>query len=103
MPIPAEPSPARGPRAVLPQAQVRAALEAEELRLHYQRVVDLASRRPAGVEALLRWDHPEGGLLPPDDFLPAIAHTSVMADVTRWVIRAALQDVVGWPGWTVSV
>jgi len=103
MPSPAELNPAGRPRAVLPQSQLRTALDRGELRLHYQRVVDLSTRRPSGVEALLRWDHPQGGLLPPDDFLPAVAHTPVMADITRWVVRTALGDLGSWPGWTVSV
>jgi EAL domain-containing protein (putative c-di-GMP-specific phosphodiesterase class I) len=66
-------------------------------------VVDLAQRRAIGVEALLRWEHPEGGLLPPDDFLPAVAHTPVMAEITSWVVRTALEDLTAWPGWTMSV
>jgi diguanylate cyclase len=103
MTSPAELNPPGRPRAVMPQAQVRAALRAGEFRLHYQRLVDLDSGRASGVEALLRWHHPQGGLLPPDDFLPAVAHTPVMHEITEWVVRTAVADLVGWPGWTASV
>jgi EAL domain-containing protein (putative c-di-GMP-specific phosphodiesterase class I) len=55
------------------------------------------------MEALLRWEHPEGGLLVPDDFLPAVAHTPVIHEVTRWVIRTAVHDLRRWEGCAVSV
>lgn len=91
------------PRAVLPQAQIKAALQADELRLHYLRIVSFDTAETTGVEALLRWDHPDGGLLYPDDFLPAVAHTPVVHEITRWVVRAAVRDLQHWPDWTVSV
>jgi len=56
-----------------------------------------------GVEALIRWQHPQGGLLLPDDFLPAIAHTPVMRETTRWVLDNACQELHRWPDWSVSV
>jgi len=100
---PAELNPSGRPRAVMPQAQVRAALRAGEFRLHYQRLVDLSTSRVSGVEALLRWHHPQGGLLPPDDFLPAVAHTPVMQEITQWVARTGVSDLASWPGWTLSL
>jgi EAL domain-containing protein (putative c-di-GMP-specific phosphodiesterase class I) len=87
----------------MPQSRVRDALRAGELRLHYQRIVSLETATTTGVEALLRWQHPEGGLLPPDDFLPAVAHTPAIHEITRWVLGSALRAVRRWPGWTVSV
>jgi EAL domain-containing protein (putative c-di-GMP-specific phosphodiesterase class I) len=103
MPSP-EPLARGGPRAVLPQAQLREALGRGELRLHYQRIVSLETGTTKGVEALLRWQHPQGGLLPPDDFLPAVAHTPVIHEVTRWVLRTAVRELAHWPPeWTVSV
>ena len=92
-----------GPRAVVPQSQVRAAMRGGELRLHYQRIVSLETAATTGVEALLRWEHPQGGLLPPDDFLPAVAHTPAIHEITRWVVRSALRALRRWPDWTVSV
>ena len=92
----------QAPRAVFPQQQLRQALAADELELHYQPIVELRSGRTRGVEALLRW-RAASGLLMPDDFLPAVAHTAVMRELTRWVINAACAQLKRWPGWTVSV
>ena len=86
-----------------PSASVRAALDGSQLLLHYLPVVDLASGQPQGVEALLRWQHPDRGLLGPDHFLPAMANTDLMRDVTAWVLRTAVQALAAWPGWTMSV
>lgn len=90
-------------RAVVPQAQIQQALRQDQMRLHYHPIVSLATGAIRGVEALLRWEHPDGGMLMPDDFLPAIAHTPVMQDVTRWVLTTALQGATTWPALTVSV
>ncbi|MDP9182687.1 MAG: EAL domain-containing protein [Actinomycetota bacterium] len=103
MPSPRELPHHSGPRAVMPQAEIRAALRADQLRLHYHRIVSLEDGTATGAEALLRWEHPQGGLLFPDDFLPAVAHTPVIHEITRWVLRTALNDLRSWPGWTVSV
>jgi len=93
----------RGLRAVVSQGDVRQAIDAGEFVLHYQPIVDLASDAACGVEALLRWADPSGGLVPPGEFLPAIVHTPVMSALTRWVLRAASAAAVAWPAWTVSV
>ena len=85
------------------EAQVRAALEREHLRLLFQPVVSLDTGEPCGVEALLRWSHPTGGLLEPDAFLPAIANTPTMTAVTHWVLQAACEIARRWPRWFVSV
>jgi len=95
--------PLRGLAAVVSQADIRRAINADELVLHYQPIVELASGRPRGVEALLRWAHPDGGLLPPDDFLPALAQAPVMPEVTSWVLRTACAAAARWPDWTMSV
>jgi EAL domain-containing protein (putative c-di-GMP-specific phosphodiesterase class I) len=89
--------------AVVPQAEFRAALDAGQTLFHYQPIVRLASGQIRGVEALLRWAHPTGGLLYPDDFLPAIAHTPVIRQVTRHALAAACQTANEKPQWTVSV
>jgi EAL domain-containing protein (putative c-di-GMP-specific phosphodiesterase class I) len=91
------------PAAVLSAKRVLAALEAQEFVLHYQPIVALDSTQPQGVEALIRWDHPQAGLLAPDTFLPAIAQTPVMTALTRWVLAEACAAPARWPGWTVSV
>src|SRR5436305_3315347 len=94
---------ADGPQAVLPQRQLRAALKADELVLHYQPVVSPRTGRIRGVEALLRWQHQPDLLLMPDDFLPAVAHTPVMHDLTAWVIGEACAQVARWDLTTMSV
>ena len=86
-----------------PHANVRGALNHEQLLLYYQPIVNLGTGRPKGVEALLRWQHPRGALLGPDTFLPAVAHTALMHDITGWVLRSAAAALASWPGWTVSV
>jgi EAL domain-containing protein (putative c-di-GMP-specific phosphodiesterase class I) len=102
---PQDPGPGVRPpvAAVLSRAEIRTALDNDEFVLHFQPIVDLADGRPRGVEALLRWNHPTGGLLAPDDFLPAIAQTPIVTSMTRWVLNAACAAVARWPGWTVSV
>ncbi|HET9737990.1 MAG TPA: EAL domain-containing protein [Solirubrobacteraceae bacterium] len=77
-------------------AELRRALEQDELVLHYQPKVDLASRAVTGVEALVRWEHPTRGLLPPDDFVPLAERTGAVADLTRWVVDTALAQHRAW-------
>jgi len=90
-------------RQLILLGQVRGALERGEFVLHYQPKVDLASRRITGVEALLRWDHPERGLLGPAEFVPLIEQTALMGPVTLYVIERALRQVVTWRRVGVSV
>jgi EAL domain-containing protein (putative c-di-GMP-specific phosphodiesterase class I) len=89
--------------AVVSRREILRALEADEFVLHFQPIVDLQSGQPRGAEALIRWDHPLRGLLPPDEFLPAIAQTPVVASMTQWVLHAACTAAVRWPDWTLSV
>src|SRR4051812_41090348 len=89
--------------AVGSQAELRRAIEADELELHFQPIVDLATEQAIGVEALVRWHHPGGGLLAPDDFLPAVEQTPVITALTCWVLREACAAAVRWPSWTVAV
>jgi EAL domain-containing protein (putative c-di-GMP-specific phosphodiesterase class I) len=90
-------------RAVVRQEEFRAALRDDQVVLHYQPILNLGTGNVRGVEALLRWEHPQGGLLYPDDFLPAIAHTPAMPETTRWVLDRACRDQRRWPDLTVSV
>ena len=87
----------------MPQDEFRRALEADQLVLHYQPIVELDSGRVRGAEALLRWRHPSGGLLMPDDFLPAIAHTPVMRLATQWVLVEACTRAASWSNRLVAV
>jgi diguanylate cyclase (GGDEF)-like protein len=76
--------------------QVRGGLAAGEFVLHYQPKVDLRDRRIAGVEALVRWQHPEHGLLAPDRFVELIEQTSLIGPLTFGVIEQALRQIVAW-------
>ena len=83
--------------------EFRLALAAGEVVLHFQPQVDLRDNIYRGAEALIRWDHPDGGLLPPSDFLPALTHSSLMPAITDWVIREACTKVTATPGMSVAV
>jgi diguanylate cyclase (GGDEF)-like protein len=89
------------------QSELRQALEGDELVLHYQPKVELATGRLCGVEALVRWDHPQRGLLPPGEFLPAVEESSLIDRLTAWVLRRALTDQASWTAlglpWTLAV
>jgi predicted signal transduction protein with EAL and GGDEF domain len=77
-------------------ADVRRALQDEELTLWYQPRVCLRTGRPLGVEALVRWIHPEQGLVGPDRFIPAIEQTLLIDDLTRWVVEQAARQLAVW-------
>ncbi|TXC65965.1 EAL domain-containing protein [Piscinibacter aquaticus] len=72
------------------------ALDASEFTLHYQPKVDMASGRALGAEALLRWNHPEHGLVPPGQFLPLVEHTSLGVDLGRWVLAQGVAQLASW-------
>ncbi len=84
------------PSRLILLGQVRRALEREEFVLHYQPKVDLLRRRVTGVEALVRWRHPEHGLLGPGEFIPQIEPTALVGPFTIYVIERALQQMVAW-------
>ncbi|MDO8925728.1 MAG: PAS domain S-box protein [Sideroxyarcus sp.] len=71
-------------------------LQQEEFELYYQPKMELASGRIAGVEALIRWNHPEQGLLPPADFLPVIENSDFEIALGNWVIDTALAQLHAW-------
>ncbi|KQT53296.1 hypothetical protein ASG43_18955 [Aureimonas sp. Leaf454] len=68
----------------------------DQLALHYQPRIDLATGRWRGVEALLRWTHPQLGPIPPFEFIPAVEQTALAKPLTEWVARTALAQVVSW-------
>jgi len=78
--------------------RLRQGIDAGELRVHYQPVVDLHRGRLAGVEALVRWQHPQRGLLPPAAFVPVAEASSLVVAMGRQVLLDACHQVAGWRG-----
>jgi diguanylate cyclase len=72
------------------------ALECDQLELYYQPIMDLSVGNAQGVEALVRWQHPQRGLLTPDMFLDAIRATTLMAELTDWVLDEAVAAAARW-------
>jgi diguanylate cyclase (GGDEF)-like protein len=81
------------------QTGLRAAIEGGELRLHYQPLVSLADRHVVGFEALVRWQHPERGVVLPDGFLPLAEESALIVPIGRWALEEAVRQLVAWgPG-----
>ena len=86
----------RAEERVLALGRVQEALDRQELRLYFQPKVDLRRGTVLGVEALLRWEHPDHGVVPPGQFLPLIEHTGLSARVGDWVLGQALDQLERW-------
>jgi EAL domain-containing protein (putative c-di-GMP-specific phosphodiesterase class I) len=77
-------------------SELRRAIERDELMLHYQPIVHLATREMRGVEALIRWQHPQRGMVPPMEFIPLAERAGLTKALTVWVVREALQQLRRW-------
>jgi diguanylate cyclase (GGDEF)-like protein/PAS domain S-box-containing protein len=78
------------------ETQLRQALDKGEFVLHYQPKVNLASGKLTGIEALIRWNDPRTGLVPPGRFIPILEETGLIYDVGRWALKKAIEDYLRW-------
>ncbi|PYP64654.1 MAG: GGDEF domain-containing response regulator [Gemmatimonadetes bacterium] len=78
------------------ETDLRRALERNQFRLHYQPVVSLDTGRIVAVEALLRWEHPERGLVPPGEFIHVAEEAGIISEISRWVLEQACRQCQSW-------
>ncbi|MGO4311054.1 phosphodiesterase DibA [Pseudomonas sp. KB_15] len=76
--------------------ELRRALDRQELRVHYQPVHDLKTSRLMGVEALVRWQHPQRGMVSPAEFIPVAERTGLIAEIDAWVMAQACRQMCRW-------
>ncbi len=88
----------RAPQLLALEGDLRQALARDEFRVHYLPIVDLATGRIQGVEALIRWAHPTLGLMSPEHFVPVAEETGLMVPIGRWLLGQASRDFQSWRG-----
>lgn len=86
------------------EAELAQAIEREEFELYYQPLLDAKSKKIVGAEALIRWHHPQHGLLSPDKFIPLAEETGLIVPLGEWVLQQGCQVAAAWPdGWKISI
>jgi diguanylate cyclase (GGDEF)-like protein/PAS domain S-box-containing protein len=83
-------------KKILIEANLRQALDRQELTLYYQPIMDIGSHTITSVEALLRWKHPELGLIAPDDFIPVAEESGLIVPMSEWVLRNVCEQFAKW-------
>ena len=78
------------------ESDLRQAIAEEQFVLHYQPIVDVISGRPVGAEALVRWEHPERGMVRPDEFIPVAETTGLIVPLGAWVVDTAIAQTAAW-------
>ncbi len=81
------------------QIELRNALANGELELHYHPIIDIHSGEMASIEALIRWRHPQRGMISPVDFIPLAEETGLINPIGDWVVRRACKDAAHWPSY----
>src|SRR5260370_20187027 len=76
---------------------LRNAVARDQFEIHYQNVIDIASQETCGVEALVRWRHPQYGLITPDKFIPLAEEIGLIIGLGEWILRKACCEASAWP------
>jgi diguanylate cyclase (GGDEF)-like protein len=90
-------------RRKLLEQDLREAIESERLDVAYQPIVNASGEKMVGVEALVRWSHPERGFISPVEFIPLAEHSGLIIQLGEWVMRRACRDGLAWPELAIAV
>ena len=79
------------------EQDLRDAIADDQLRMHYQPIVDAATHEVAAMEALMRWEHPDRGMISPADFIPVAEEVGLIREMGAWALNTVCDEVAGWP------